>query len=208
MIEISKYGIHLVPLDENRLEAVREWRNSASVSKMMEYRDLITAEQQKTWFNTINWRKNLYWVIEVNNEPAGLSHLKKIDWHNQTAESGIFIGNPSFRGTPFPVFAVLTVMEFAFELLSLKKLKAKIFNGNEVALAFNKKLGYEMVQTDKHSEFNYYTVTNARFRQIFDELNLITSMFIEKDSWCKTTNNFYREKLSQKGFSRMRLILD
>ena len=43
MITITDYGVKLVQLTEDKIELVRQWRNSDKIKKYMEYRALYNA---------------------------------------------------------------------------------------------------------------------------------------------------------------------
>jgi hypothetical protein len=78
---IQKYDCKLIRLTEDKIELVRQWRNSPLVSNFMEYRELITPEMQLNWFNKINTNKNYYFIAEYNNVEVGLINLKDIDFY-------------------------------------------------------------------------------------------------------------------------------
>ena len=51
---IRKYGISLERLTEEDIELVRQHRNSEFIRKRMFYQKMITEEEQKKWFQSIN----------------------------------------------------------------------------------------------------------------------------------------------------------
>ena len=71
-MKISKYGIDLVRLTEEDIEMLRQWRNSPQIQQFMEYREEITAEMQKKWFDSINNVNNFYFIIHFEGQKIGL----------------------------------------------------------------------------------------------------------------------------------------
>lgn len=81
MIIIRDYGVELHQLTEDKIELVRNWRNSDKISRYMEYREYITIEMQKQWFTKINQSDNqFYFIIMVDGKEIGLINIKNVDW--------------------------------------------------------------------------------------------------------------------------------
>lgn len=81
MRTINDYGVKLIQFTEDKIELVRHWRNSYKIRKYMEYRDYITPEMQKQWFEKISSTTNdFFFLIVVNDVEVGLINIKDIDW--------------------------------------------------------------------------------------------------------------------------------
>ena len=78
-MKFRKYGITLTRLREDDIELVRKWRNSPGIQQYMEYREFITEEMQKKWFESINNLQNFYFIIEYENKKIGLINTSNID---------------------------------------------------------------------------------------------------------------------------------
>lgn len=136
-------NIRLSLITEADLEMMRHWRNADHVNREMEFREIIDSESQQRWFNELDKKTNFYFRLDVDDEPTGILNLKNIDWINKTAEAGVFIGNELNLGTISPVLAVMIMMDFAFEILGIKQLHAKVADSNANAIEFNRQLGYQ-----------------------------------------------------------------
>lgn len=136
-------NIRLSLITEADLEMMRNWRNADHVNREMEFREIIDSESQQRWFNEMDKKTNFYFRLDVSDEPIGILNLKNIDWVNNTAEAGVFIGNELNLGTISPVLAVIIMMDFAFEILGIRQLQAKIADSNTNAIEFNSQLGYQ-----------------------------------------------------------------
>lgn len=162
-MRLEKYGIVLEQLQQQDLEMVRRWRNADHVRHNMQYRDIISAQMQAQWFSRLDKKKNLYFIILKNKTKLGVVNLKDILFEKLEAEAGIFIGETEFLNSIVPVAATVLIMEYAFETLGLKKLKAKIGATNHKAIRFNQDIGYTKNPLQRDAEFYYYTVSAGNF---------------------------------------------
>jgi RimJ/RimL family protein N-acetyltransferase len=168
-MRLKRYGIGLDSLNNDHLEMVRLWRNQEFVRCNMQFKELISREQQEAWFENLDKERNLYWVIRTHEYPIGLIHIKNIDWRGPEGEAGIFVGEPSYLSMPQPMLAILFMMELAFEALEFTKLKAKIRSGNTQAIEFNQKLGYQLLPGQPEG-FQYYVVNQQEFNKATSKL--------------------------------------
>ena len=165
-------NIILEPLSENKIELVRNWRNSPEISVNMHYQAHITKDEQIKWFNELQKENCYYFIVRANEKDAGLIHLNKINEKEKTAEVGLFIGEKDFVGTGVALYASSLLLLFAFEKLQLKKLKAKVNSNNITAINYNGFLGFEFFQK-LDEQFNYYEMTNETYelkKPVFQKL--------------------------------------
>lgn len=149
---ISKYNIRFIRLQEEDIELVRQWRNHPSITKYMVYREHITREMQKSWFNSINNNNNLYFIIEYKGKKIGLLNGKDINWEDKTMETGIFIWNKYYRKTHIPTLCTLIFAELGVSIWDLKP-RATILKSNDRALKYNKMLGFKVIEDDPDKEY-------------------------------------------------------
>lgn len=180
-MRISKYGIELTPLVSKELELVRGWRNDPAVADQMFFQTEISPEMQQTWFDSLD-ESNLYWMIVHNTKRIGVINVKNINWTDRTGEAGIFIGEASYRNSPISMMAIAAMMDVFFDYFGFSELRATIKKGNENAVDFNLKLGYQLVS---ETETAFLLTTNSvnyakaisRFKSVFlkwssDEMTL------------------------------------
>lgn len=144
---IEKYGICLKHITLDDIELIREKRNSEYISSRMIFREKITAEQQLIWFNSINNFHNFYYLIYFEGRPIGLINDKNIDWSDRTSEAGLFIWKKQYYKTIVPSLAALCLLEMGFEVLSWNKTYIKVLKSNKEAIAFNKQVGFDIVNS-------------------------------------------------------------
>jgi RimJ/RimL family protein N-acetyltransferase len=161
-MKLTRYGIQLETLTAEHLEMVRLWRNQDYIRSRMQYQQVLTSEDQLRWFKHLDPEKNLYWVFRHNDYPIGLVHIKDIAADGTVGEAGVFTGAALYLESPQPILAILFMMEIAFYVIGIEKLKAKIHHENVKAIRFNLQLGYQLVP-DQAEGFQYYEVDKARF---------------------------------------------
>ncbi len=177
-MQITKYGVNLESITEDDLELIRNWRNSEHVRQNMKFKEIITSEMQANWFKQLEKEKNIYFVIAKDSHKIGVVNLKDINWEISTAEAGIFIGEIEHLNTLTPILATICIMEFAFEILSLKWLRAKISSSNVKTILFNESIGYKKRIKESGDDFQYYETNSPLFREatknikgILDKMN-------------------------------------
>lgn len=152
---VEQYGLRYLRVTENDLELLRYWRNQSYIRDTMQFKEYITPQMQKAWFNKINNKHNYYFIIETDGKKVGLINCKDAAPDTKLAEGGIFIWEKSYWGTSVPAFASLTMLQAVFEIFkSGDGSIATVACNNKPALDFNEMLGYEI--TGKTPDENYY----------------------------------------------------
>ncbi len=141
-MEITKYGITLRRLTEDKLEMIRNWRNDPKISQYMEFQDYITPEMQANWFKKIDNEYNYYFIIEYENKEIGLTNIRDIDYTKKEGEGGIYIYDDNYLNTTVSYQAILCLNDFGFEDLKLDRMIAHIRQDNKRAIKYNLILGY------------------------------------------------------------------
>ena len=161
-MQLTNYSIVLEQLTSATIELVRQWRNSPSVSKYMEYKTIISEEQQRIWFDQIDPTKEFYFIIKKDNVPFGMIHLNHINWELNCGEVGLFIGEPEFLGTGSTFAASLALLDFAFEKIQLNEVRAKINTNNTEAIRYNTFLGFIPTDTTT-TDFTLWKLTKEAY---------------------------------------------
>lgn len=186
---ISKGDIVFKRLKEEDIELVRKWRNSPDIVRTMIYREHITSEMQKKWFDSINNKLNLYFIIEYKGEKIGLINGKNIDWGKKLMETGIFFWDRSVLKSHIPTMCLLIFAELGVKVFGLTAL-AKIRNDNINARRFNKFIGFE-VYKDIDPEYQLYKMNKKSY--------LKRSNIIRKAFFIISPNTEYIKFLLEKG---------
>jgi UDP-4-amino-4,6-dideoxy-N-acetyl-beta-L-altrosamine N-acetyltransferase len=144
-LEIIKNGITLKKINENDLELIRNWRNSDFVKQFMIYKENITPEMQKKWYESVNNEFNYYFIILSQDSAVGLANLKDIDYKSNTAEWGVFLNSAKYLNGIIGIQSTISLLEFAFNELELQVVRSSILLANESAIKFNKQLGVNVI---------------------------------------------------------------
>jgi RimJ/RimL family protein N-acetyltransferase len=171
----ERFGIQFKRLQEADLEQMRVWRNSDAVRPFMDYRKIITAEEHARWFQTINNAFNYYFIAYCDSNPFGVYNIKNIDPDQRCGEAGVFMISPEYWGKELASRGSLGLGVFAFEILKLEKLTAKIMTNNSKAINFNLQIGLKKEHIHAESEFVIMSMDGATFfqknKRLIDYLN-------------------------------------
>lgn len=150
---IEKYGITFRRLTEDKIELVRRWRNDPKISQYMEYREIITPEQQLAWFRRIDNEYNYFFIIEAEGKEIGLINVRDIDYDRGVGEPGIFIWDDGYLDGIYSFKCALTMCDFCFYDLGLSKLIIHVLKDNKRAIKFNIAQGY-VISKDQDCQHN------------------------------------------------------
>lgn len=142
-MELVRHGIKLIPLSSEKLELLREWRNSDFIKSCMFFKDEITENEQIKWFKSLGENKH-YFIINDGQEDFGCCNinLSKDDNDEWFAEGGIFISSFDRLNDVAPIKAMFIIYDWAFMYKSAEYISARIRIDNKRAVRFNLGLGF------------------------------------------------------------------
>ena len=141
---LKGYEISLNRVTEDKIELIRQWRNSPKISQYMKYRGIISEEDQKQWFKSVNNEKNLYYIIEYKGAEIGLINIKDIKDHS--GEGGIFIYEDKYLNTDLSYRAHICLFDFFFLNYNGMTIRSEIIKENTRALRFAQFLGCKIIE--------------------------------------------------------------
>ena len=159
---VSRYGVVLVRLTEDTIELARQWRNDPEIVQFHEFREYITPEMQKTWFESIDNDLNHYFIIEYNGQKIGVTNLK---WNivGGYHEVGTFIGVKEFQNSIVPMRSFYALHDYAFYDVKLNELYAHILKTNQLAIRYNLKMGYKICDEQENIINQLYRLTPSEY---------------------------------------------
>lgn len=167
---LEGYGVTLKRLTKDKIELVRKWRNDPKISRYMEYREIISPEEQLNWYNRINNSFNFYYLIVVENDEIGLINIKDVNYDEGIGEPGIFIWDDRFLNSDISFRSAFVLTDFAFDILRLKKMVAHVLSDNKRAIQYNKMYGYQL-SDNQDGKFNQeYTLEKERYYNCRDKI--------------------------------------
>ncbi len=165
-ITVEDYGVRLIPLNGEKIEIVRQWRNDPKISQYMVYQEYITPEMQQKWFESINNPNNHYFIIELEKKEIGLINIKDIDYIQMTGECGLFIYEDSYLNSDTPFRISMCMGDFSTFLLNLHTSRIHILKSNKKAIKYNEMIGYKLAENQEDKEYQLYYITkNAYLRR-------------------------------------------
>jgi len=199
-MKLFKYGITLERLRQEDIDLVRQWRNSDPVRLNMEYRKVISPEQQEAWFKSIDNLNNNYLLIHYKGEKIGLLNDKNINWKNRTSESGLFLGKTEYYATFVPYLVSIAGIESNFYFLQWNKQFAHILKTNSNAIRFNLELGYRLCANQDEVENQLYEMTRVSFEQKAGKIRKAVRLLADDDLKMKflIEPSDYKSGLAQK----------
>jgi UDP-4-amino-4,6-dideoxy-N-acetyl-beta-L-altrosamine N-acetyltransferase len=142
--EFTQFGITFKPLSEANLEMVRIWRNSDDVRLFMQYQEIITPEQQQTWFQQLDKTANYYFVAYQNEMPFGVYNVKDIDFNIGIGEVGVFLKSRNIWESDSSMRGSIGLAVIAFQILKINILKCHVLKSNKKVLAYNQQMGFQI----------------------------------------------------------------
>ena len=118
---------YLAPIDVNDVEKYTEWLNDLEVTKhLILYPHVISIENEKVILEKLSLEHTYSIIDNDTNELIGNCGLGSIDHLNQTAETGIFIGNRKFWDKGYGTEALSLLLDYGFKALNLHNISLSV----------------------------------------------------------------------------------
>ena len=132
----------LRPIQESDLELVLQWRNSERVRSNMYTDHIISLNEHKEWFfNTRYNQSMLHQICECNQQPIGVSNFTNIDKKNKKCYWGFYLGDTNLMIGNGSIMGFMA-LQYAFEILDIRKLCSEVFKFNSSSIKLHNKLGF------------------------------------------------------------------
>ncbi|GMO70616.1 MAG: GNAT family protein [Treponemataceae bacterium] len=137
---------YLSPIDPNDAEKFTEWLNDLEITVTLQlYNSIINVENEKGFLNDLSKTHN-YSIIDLEkNELIGNCGFLDIDYLNQTAEAGIFIGNKKYWNKGYGTEALTLLMDYGFKALNLHNIQLRVYGYNTRAQKCYEKIGFKKI---------------------------------------------------------------
>ncbi|MAJ70883.1 MAG: GNAT family N-acetyltransferase [Alteromonadaceae bacterium TMED7] len=160
---LKAYQVELHPMAQTHQVLMRSWRNQDEIRQQMLSQECISEEQQQSWFKRTQYDpKQLHWVIEFRDTPIGATNVKSLETgktvqQSAVLEPGLYIGDARYQGNIVAFAPTLAMYDFCFEQLGTQLFRAVVKHTNDKAMAYNRKLGYQLTESGELSvlELNY-----------------------------------------------------
>lgn len=138
-------GVSLRPVEETDLEVLRSLRNEQSTWTNLTDIQLITAEQQKQWFQSIGTSSTRMYFVACSEKHAflGMVRMDEIDTINRSARVGCDIF-PELRGRGNGSKVFDVILKYCFDYLNLHRVWLAVASFNVVASKMYAKKGFRV----------------------------------------------------------------
>ena len=191
---IRKYGIELHRISKVDIELLREKRNEDFIKNKMFYQKMISREEQVTWYKSLDFTHEYYFIINFKSKKVGMIHGKILSFSDKTAEGGLFIWDQDYLNSHIPVCASICMADLTFNIMGMNKTFAKVRADNKVAIEYNLSLGYKIisednVKLDMELSRGDYVKKSSKFREKIMKINSEKSELRWKDIDIKSRYN-------------------
>lgn len=155
MVDPATLG-RLRALRENDLSTVLGWRNHESVRLRMFNRQVISADEHKTWFERASQAADRrLFLFELSDVPVGFAHLHPVA-PDGIAEWGFYRAPDAPAGSGRLLGRA--TLDHAFAQLGLHKIVGKVLAENTASIRFHHGLGFRLEGTlrEQHRDDDGY----------------------------------------------------
>ena len=137
---------YLSPIDVKDAERFTEWLNDLEIAKNLPfYSGIINLEKEKELLNNLSKEHNYSIINLETNELIGNCGFFGIDYLNQTAEAGLFIGNKNYWNKGYGTEAFSLLIDYGFKALNLHNIMLRVYEFNKNAIKCYEKIGFQMI---------------------------------------------------------------
>lgn len=156
-------GVTLRAIQESDLENIMRWRMDEEITKYMNTNPKLTLEGQKKWLTSIRNNEDVrYWLIEVDDVPAGVINLTGLTNSEGDLGWAYYMGEKKLRSIQTALALEMSMYDYAFDCLKKRAVYGDIFTLNQGVIALHKLCGCEIVEEKKNHVYKegvYYDVT-------------------------------------------------
>lgn len=137
--------VTLCPLSAEHLSCTHRWINDPEVHQFLNSYLPMMEEDQKEWLEKVHKQKqnNIVFMIVADGKPIGSMGIHNIDHRQGTATTGALIGEKEYWGRGYGSEAKMLLLEYAFNVLNLRKIYSNVISFNDRSYRYSLKCGYQ-----------------------------------------------------------------
>ena len=137
---------YLSPINENDAEKYTEWLNDLEMTINLQiYNSVINVENEHGLLSNLSKDHNYSIIDFEKNELIGNCGFLDIDYLNQTAETGLFIGNKNYWNKGYGSEALTLLLDYGFKALNLNNIMLRVCPFNKRAIKSYEKVGFKII---------------------------------------------------------------
>ena len=146
--------VTLRPARENDAEHFVRWFADMDVTRFLARRMAISLQQEQEFLKKIGESKDdVWWVIEVADQPIGATGIHSINWLDANGITGIVIGEKGSWGKGYATETMRLRTRYAFRELNLHKLVTEVDAENDASRKALERNGYRTVGVRREQTF-------------------------------------------------------
>ena len=146
--------VTLRPARENDAEHFVRWFADMDVTRFLARRMAISLQQEQEFLKKIGESKDdVWWVIEVADQPIGATGIHSINWLDANGTTGIVIGEKGSWGKGYATETMRLRTRYAFRELNLHKLVTEVDAENDASRKALERNGYRTVGVRREQTF-------------------------------------------------------
>lgn len=172
-MRIEGETVSLRPITAKDTEVVLSWRNSPEVVNNFIYRKHISVQEHMNWLENKVFAGEVHQFIicaKTDGVPLGSIYLQNFDEENNKAEEGIFLGANTAYGKGIGTQAAKLMLNYAFAVLGLHKVIARVLAYNKASIRMHEKVGYtqeayfkeELFLDGRYEDLIFFGAINSR----------------------------------------------
>lgn len=166
---------------EEDLSLILKWRTDPEITKYMITDPELNMDIQKEWFRKIKEDRCIsYWMIEVDNQPAGVINLIKI--HN-SGKWGYYMGEKHLRSFSAAISLECSLYDYVFDTLGLEKICNEVLSINRGVIKLHEYCGNTVTEVVKGGV--------VKHGESYD----LVMMELSRDVWMETRAKFFYSKI-------------
>lgn len=138
--------ILLRPITWEDTERIVQWRNNPKVRENFIFQAPFTKELHSNWIrNKVVTGEVVQYIIVLadTGTPIGSIYYRDVDYDNETAELGIFIGEDVARGHGYGTQALTAFLDFGLHGIGLHRIQLRVLAQNEPARRSYLRAGFQ-----------------------------------------------------------------
>lgn len=159
-------SVTLRQIRENDLENIMRWRMDEEITRYMNTNPILTMEKQRAWLASIQSNADvMYWVIEVDGQPAGVINLTGLNDPDGDLGWAYYMGEKRLRSIGTALSLEMSMYDYVFQVLKKRAVYGDVFSLNKGVIQLHKMCGCEIVEEKKRhvcKEGVWYDVTFMR----------------------------------------------
>ncbi len=167
-------------ITEEDLTLIMNWRMDPEITRYMNTDPKLTLEGQKKWFEKIVQDPEVrYWMILVDEEPAGVINFANLNAENGEIGWAYYVGEKRLRSMKLALALEMSMYDEALMNRGKKAVISDVFSLNKGVIALHKLCGCETIREQKAAvtkngiayDVTYMRMTAEKWKEIRETKN-------------------------------------